>query len=355
MCVVGVRVKERDRDGLDPFVADLPRRVADALLVELHPPFAPRAKAFAHLVPQPPRDERRRRFVLDVVEHGDSQAAHLEHVTESLRRDERGLGAVPFEDRVRRDCRGMHDVRDLFRADAVPRQQGHSAGEHATRVVVRRRQHLRGAHRAVVAEQDDVGEGAADVDAEPEGPLPGGGARGRGGGGGGAGGGGGGGGGGRGRGSGGGGGGRGGGRRQFAGEISRSGRADRGSRGRGEWLSRATRRQWEWGGVEVSRAGIGSDSPSLTRSSARAGRHSRLRLGRDAVGRPPERPPDALLHDRLRPRAVPCLAGGEEALVAPDRLAEPRRASRGRAGCSDRARQNRRSTSSTSRCRPLAR
>ena len=45
-------------------------------------------------------------------------------------------------------------------------EQGDGALDDAAGVVVGRRQHLRGAHGAVVAEQDDVGERAADVDAE---------------------------------------------------------------------------------------------------------------------------------------------------------------------------------------------
>ena len=166
--VVGVRVEERDRDRLDVLVPDLPRRVAHALLVELHPLLPARAEPLANLVSTPARDERWRNLVLDVVEHGDPQAAHLEHVAKALGRHERRSCAVPLEDRVRRDRRRVHDVCDLVWVDTVLREEGDGAVDHSAGVVVGRRQHLRGAHGAVVGEQHDVGEGATDVDAEPE-------------------------------------------------------------------------------------------------------------------------------------------------------------------------------------------
>ena len=61
------------------------------------------------------RHERLRLLVLEVVQDGDAQPAHLEHVAEALGRDERRPGAAPFEHRVRRDRRRVHDAGDRRR------------------------------------------------------------------------------------------------------------------------------------------------------------------------------------------------------------------------------------------------
>ena len=164
--VVGVRVEQRDRDCLDIVLADLLRDVANGVLVERRPGLAARADPLGDLVPEPAGDERPRALVLDVVEHRNPQPAHLEHVAEALRRHERGPRSEPLEHRVRGDRGGVDDAVDLVARDAAGGEQGDCALDDAAGVVVGRRQHLGGAHGAVVAEQDDVGERAADVDAE---------------------------------------------------------------------------------------------------------------------------------------------------------------------------------------------
>ena len=164
--VIGVGVEQRDRDGLDVVLADPLRDLAHGLLVELRPGLAAWADPLGDLVPEPAGDERRRALVLDVVEHRDPQAAHLEHVAEALRRHERGPRAEPLEHRVRGDRGGVDDAVDLAARDAAVGEQGDCALDDPAGVVVGRRQHLGGAHGAVVAEQHDVRERAADVDAE---------------------------------------------------------------------------------------------------------------------------------------------------------------------------------------------
>ena len=118
------------------------------------------------LVSEPPGNERLRALVLDVVEHRNPQPAHLEDVPEAFRRHERRSRAEALEHRVRRDRRGVDDAGDLVARDAALGQQGNGTVDDSAGVVVWRRQHLGRAHGAVVAEEHDVGEGAADVDAK---------------------------------------------------------------------------------------------------------------------------------------------------------------------------------------------
>ena len=73
-----------------------------------------------------------------------------------------------FEDRVRGDGRGVHDADDLGPVDIALGEQGCRPGHDRPGVVVGSGQHLLRPHGAVVAEQHDVRERAADVDAEAE-------------------------------------------------------------------------------------------------------------------------------------------------------------------------------------------
>jgi hypothetical protein len=61
----------------------------------------------------------------------------------------------------------VDDPRHLTGGDAGRLEHAQRALDHAARVVVGGRQHLAGVHAAVRCEQHDVGERAADVDAEP--------------------------------------------------------------------------------------------------------------------------------------------------------------------------------------------
>jgi hypothetical protein len=164
--VVGVRVQERDRERLDLLAGELVRHRRHRSLVEVAPHLSARAEPLRHLVPQPPRHERRRLVVLDVVEHRDAQPPHLQDVAEPLGRHERRPRAAALEDRVRRDRRRVHDVLDRRRRHARLVEQREDPVDDAPRVVAGRRQHLLRPHRAVASEQDDVGERSADVDAD---------------------------------------------------------------------------------------------------------------------------------------------------------------------------------------------
>ncbi len=164
---VRVGVQEADRDRSDACVARLLGRVPHGLLVQRDPLLAARAGALGDLVAQPARDERRRLLVLELVHHRDPQPPQLEHVAEAGRRQQRAARALPFEHRVRGDRRRVHDLRDARGRRPGLLQQLEDALDDAARVVVGRRQHLLRAQRAVGAEQDDVGERAADVDADP--------------------------------------------------------------------------------------------------------------------------------------------------------------------------------------------
>ena len=83
------------------------------------------------------------------------------------RRDQRHPGALALEQRVGRDRRAVHDLRDVVDAERRRARCALQAVGDALAVVVGRRQHLGAQHAALRVQEHEVGEGAADVDADP--------------------------------------------------------------------------------------------------------------------------------------------------------------------------------------------
>ena len=97
-----------------------------------------------------------------VVERGAGLAADLDDVAEALGRDERRARAAPLEQGVRRDGHAVRQRDDGGGIGAARAERG----EHAEGLVGGRRRDLR-AHHAGGVDADEIGEGAAHVDADP--------------------------------------------------------------------------------------------------------------------------------------------------------------------------------------------
>ena len=173
LLVRGVDVGEEEADGdrLYALVAQRPRGLAHALFVERlqhvalrrHPPLLHgEAVAAAHQRARLPRDVLHDRVVL-----GPLVTADVDDVAVAGRGDHAGLGAVVLEHRVGRDRGAVEDVGDGVRRRAAPLAERGDARGGALRRVVRRGGHLvdRALARLAVG-NDEVGEGAADIDAD---------------------------------------------------------------------------------------------------------------------------------------------------------------------------------------------
>ncbi len=90
-------------------------------------------------------------------------AAKLEDVTETLGRDQADPGDLALEQRIRRRRRPVHDGADLGKRRAGLGERI----ENAKGLVLDGRRHLGDTNfAALLVEQDEVGEGAADIDAD---------------------------------------------------------------------------------------------------------------------------------------------------------------------------------------------
>ena len=109
------RAGRRRRPPRPPRAPPRPRARATPRRAARH---AVRPHPLAHGEPQLARHERRRAVRGQVVERGAVLAADLDHVAEALGRHERGAGAAPLEQRVRRHGRPVREHVHL--ADARP-------------------------------------------------------------------------------------------------------------------------------------------------------------------------------------------------------------------------------------------
>ena len=172
---VPIRVEETDRDGLDPLLRRDPIDDGrDILVVERSQHRPVPVHPLPDLEAQVTLHQRRGLLPAEVVGERNPDAAKLEHVPEPVRRDERGARAPPFQNRIRGDGGGVHDLahpagRCSFGTgpDSAGEVRGDPLGN-CPRVVVRGRRHLQPVEAAVFAREDEVRERPPDVDSDPD-------------------------------------------------------------------------------------------------------------------------------------------------------------------------------------------
>ena len=106
------------------------------------------------------RDEWRRMMLRQIVQRCAVLTCEVQHVGEALRRDQSNSGAGPLEQHVRRYGRAMHEPRHGDRVQQIERRGDTVA------LVRRRARYLAGGHRSLAIDGHQVGERAADVDAD---------------------------------------------------------------------------------------------------------------------------------------------------------------------------------------------
>ena len=164
-------MQEADRDRLDAGLLQRAHALAHLGVVELDQHVAVRncdplldRQAVAALDERPrlPRQLLLEREVERLLVPGD-----VDDVAEAVRRDHPGLRAGMREHDVGRDGRSVQEVVDVRQRDAGLRAQRLDALDDAARGVVRgRRDLVDGDPALLLVDQDQVGERAADVDAD---------------------------------------------------------------------------------------------------------------------------------------------------------------------------------------------
>ena len=166
---VGVGMQEADGEALDALLdqlGDLGQRGID---IERLLDRAVGRQPLHRLAPPRPRHQRLGHLDEQVVELVLALAADLQHVAEARRGEQPGLRALALDQRVGEQRRGMHHAADLLGLRARLLQHPPRAFERTARRIVGRRALLPDDGAAVARIVDDeVGEGAPDIDAEGE-------------------------------------------------------------------------------------------------------------------------------------------------------------------------------------------
>ncbi len=172
---VGERVHEADRHCLHALAPEQLDRLAHRLDVERRGLGADAVDAAPDAGTQVARHQRLHVGVAVVVLLLADAAAHLERVAHPAGGEQPALRAGAGQRRVGRHRRAVHDGVDGRRERLERQRRIHAGGDvgqsvdHRDRRIGRRRQRLEDRRLGAVAGDDEVGEGAADVDADLEG------------------------------------------------------------------------------------------------------------------------------------------------------------------------------------------
>jgi hypothetical protein len=167
---IAVGVHERDRDRLDAVALDhLAHDRGDRLLVEPHQDLALEIHALPDLAPAMARHQGRRRFEKQVVEVVTGLAPDLDHVAKARGGDQADGRAGALDHRIGDQRGAVHDAVHFGSRNIRLPQYARDAGDDRFARVVRRREQLAGMHEiAARIVQHEIGECAADIDADAD-------------------------------------------------------------------------------------------------------------------------------------------------------------------------------------------
>ena len=165
---IAIGVKEAHRNGFDVRCAQLVDCRIHGREIERFQYGAACVQPFAHAEAKGALDQRLRLAPANVVRQRDTDPAQLQHVAETLGRQQRGARALALENGVGGNRRGMHHFGDIVagnvRLGAVFGDTVHDCA----RVIGRRRRPLAPVEKAVGPQEHEVRESAADVDADAQ-------------------------------------------------------------------------------------------------------------------------------------------------------------------------------------------
>ena len=163
------RKQEAHGDALDPLLGDRGDGAVEVTFVELGHDRAATVDAACHSKAKTARHQRRGLVLVDPVDQlgGPREAADFEYVPEIPVGDQGGLRALALDHRVGGYRRAVADPAELFGGHAGPVEQAFHGLHHGFRPVVMTVQQLGDRDLAGgIVDQDDIGEGAADVYAD---------------------------------------------------------------------------------------------------------------------------------------------------------------------------------------------
>ena len=177
LLVGGIQEREQEahRDRLDALAAQPAHRLAHRVLVERRHHRAAEIEPLGNAEAVAPARDRRRRRERRIPDVLLEAAADVDLVAVALRGEQAGLRAVHLDHRVVGGGGAVHDEigarEERSRVEAVAAREQLDSVHDAAALVVERSRHLEQLDSAVGQREDEVGERATDVDADPEAHL----------------------------------------------------------------------------------------------------------------------------------------------------------------------------------------
>ena len=165
------RIQEREqiahRDRLRAVGDEFRRGTPQRLLIEWHDHLALRGHLLGHrpALRAGCQEHRRDRFQHDAVQILAELVADLDRVAKSFAGDQADLRAFALEHRIGGDRCAVQEARDVACRNAEIACEMADGAQHGLARIAARGGNLQHAHRFAGAAADDVGEGAADIDA----------------------------------------------------------------------------------------------------------------------------------------------------------------------------------------------
>src|SRR6185295_12146131 len=132
-------MQERDRDGFDPVINEMPQRCADRIEVERCDDAAVAVEALGDLQPMPAGDQRFWEAEEQIVDVVALLGAHLEVVAEALRGEQTEPRAASLDDRICDQRRAVNDLADIREGDARLGRKDSKTLKRRYRRILRRR------------------------------------------------------------------------------------------------------------------------------------------------------------------------------------------------------------------------
>ena len=166
---IDVGVEETDGDGLSAAVTDRVEQPLHRLVVGLFQDLAIGRRALGGAEAALARDYRQRLVLQQVVHVGPEVAADLQHVAKSLGGQERRLGQLVLDHRVRDQGRTVNQERDARGIDLRQLESAlHGVDKGAGRIAAPARNLGDGDAAAILLHHGNVREGAADIHAQSD-------------------------------------------------------------------------------------------------------------------------------------------------------------------------------------------
>src|SRR6516164_6842525 len=166
MLRVGISVNEAHRHGFEILGSNPGACLLECIAVKRADHLTAMVEPFRHLEAPPPAHQRRRALLIHIVKAHQPQTADFKQITKTFRRNQSSACTATLNYGVCRNGGAMDQLLDIVAGYARLPQHVSDTRKDRLGVIAARRQDLAGDKASAAGEEDEVGKGPADIDAE---------------------------------------------------------------------------------------------------------------------------------------------------------------------------------------------